>query len=258
MGVLKRKVLLAASLALSVGICYQVTSYTYAKVESNALLSVNSSEDALIAMPEAIELKVSKLVCVTYTLKDKDTKELSDVMTGENAEEPNNEDKDENTEETSDENSNEPFDAAAVGSRENTQVEYFKDDEKDCIVIKETKATTSVEDYNFYIRNNMQEPITVNIGSDSVIQNANLEGLNLSSTVIYPGETLEVPYCIGENLENQSFGIIIYSAWNGGNAEFHKVYNISVETSYEEKEIDLRTEEAKEAAFNELDTKVNH
>ncbi len=66
-----RKILLIGTLVLSVGLCQQVTSYTSAEVQNSLDMKISVQEDALIAMPNVIKVKVKKDITVTTTLTDK-------------------------------------------------------------------------------------------------------------------------------------------------------------------------------------------
>ena len=47
-----RKFLLVMLILLSLGLCYQVNSYTYASIKNSVNVMISSSENALIAIPE--------------------------------------------------------------------------------------------------------------------------------------------------------------------------------------------------------------
>lgn len=70
MGAARRKFVLIFIIVLSLGVCYEVNSYIYAIITNSVNYSVCDSEDALIAMPEEININVAKAVTVMKTLTD--------------------------------------------------------------------------------------------------------------------------------------------------------------------------------------------
>lgn len=62
-----KRILLLSILIFSITLIFQVKSYTMAKVENTANISITTSGDALIAVPENIEVKVDKHVTENIT-----------------------------------------------------------------------------------------------------------------------------------------------------------------------------------------------
>lgn len=78
-GVINNKTLLLGTLALSLGLCHQVTSYTLAKIDNPMEITISSSEDALIAIPNDIEISVKKYITIITTLTDKDATDMEKI-----------------------------------------------------------------------------------------------------------------------------------------------------------------------------------
>jgi hypothetical protein len=66
-----RKVLLLILVLLSLGLCFQVSSYSYAHIKSPVNLTISSSEQALIAVPEEdIQVKLYSITKENTSLKE--------------------------------------------------------------------------------------------------------------------------------------------------------------------------------------------
>lgn len=69
---LKKRILILCVFIFAITLITQVKSYTLAKVENSAVVTVTSSEKALIAVPDKIDLDVTKNITetITQTLND--------------------------------------------------------------------------------------------------------------------------------------------------------------------------------------------
>lgn len=203
-----RKIVLLAAIVFSIGICYKVSSYTYAKIQSNINFTINSSEDALIAIPDMIELKATKLVSVTTTLLDK-----GDFIKYEEK----------------------------MNSESDDWIELIAEEEENSYQLKETTQSIELSYNNFYVKNNMDYVIQVSSSSNfGPHSTSDIAMTNFNNISIAPGQSWEVPCNIDISLENQTYDVIITAEWQNGTASIYKTVNITVDTVNEDKVIDLR------------------
>lgn len=226
-GVIRHKISLLCVLILSLGICYRVNSYTFAIVENSVGVKISSSENALIAMPEEIDLRVKKDITIIKTLTDKESNEIT------------------NTE-----------------VMENGEIEVLTDEDLNTQVSTETLVNVGVIGHNFYITNNMNDTIYVNIDLERGFNRLRNQGTLTFSykgldIPIFPGQTKEIPFNVDENIESGVIGVVISATWDGGSADIENHINIDVETIVTEKEIDLRKPKEPELTNDdELETTV--
>jgi len=199
---IKQKLLLLGVSALSLGMAFKVTSFTFAEVKNTVNFEISSSENALISMPDLIEVKVNK----TFT----EIKTLSNEK---------------------------PINISEVELYRVNKLETLADNKPIYVIKKETVISPKLESHNFNIKNNMKDSIIVNIdsGTGFFIQNTTMNGIT-----ILPGETQKVPISIDDSIENESFDIVVSAVWSGGTAEIKKSVTIDVNIITIEDVIDLR------------------
>lgn len=71
---LGRKLLLLFVLLISLGVIFQVSSYSYASISSPVTITVSSSENSLIAVKDVIGFDLKKVVTEVKTISDEGTK----------------------------------------------------------------------------------------------------------------------------------------------------------------------------------------
>jgi len=71
---MKRKIISFVIIVLSVGAIYQVASYSTAEVKNTTSVTITSPEDALIAMPDELELKATRTTTITKSIVSEEGK----------------------------------------------------------------------------------------------------------------------------------------------------------------------------------------
>ncbi|MDF2538650.1 MAG: hypothetical protein K0S76_1671 [Herbinix sp.] len=234
-----KKFALLGVIALSIGICYKVTSYSYARVQGAINISINSSEQALIAMPEEIELQVSKSINVTNTLIERENiKALKDKW------EDYSEDELISTLER-----NIPINRTG---EDGIIRDLYVDTVEDCVIYRETDIQTELGKENFYINNNLSVPATININIDELQPGETMNIIDVTSRNLGSGETWRIPFHIDKNVESTSFQLVITAFWEGGSAVINKIITVQVDTVMNEIKNDLR-EDHKEEIISETE-----
>jgi len=173
-----------------------------AAVNNSMAITISSSEDALIAMPEETELDITKEIKTVKTLIDKEPDIVlnTDVL-----------------------ESSEAGLLLAKESSYEVQIETF----------------TNINYNNgndFYIRNNMNDTIDIDIYLSDRSINVKPKAIkNLN-----PGECQEVKLYVSDNIDSKECEMTIYATWGTGSAEIYKTINVNVETINIEEIIDLR------------------
>lgn len=173
-----------------------------AEVNNSMAITISSSEDALIAMPEETELDITKEITTIRTLIDK-----------------------------------EPNSSSNNGGEENSREGLLLAQESSYEVNTETSISINYNnDNDFYIRNNMNDHVDIDI----YISDKSIKANPSSIMHLNPGESQKVKLFAGSDVESQSIDVAIYATWDAGSAEIYKTINVNVETINTEKTIDLR------------------
>jgi hypothetical protein len=211
---LKRKLLLFGVSIVLFGVLETTSSYSVARISNLVNARVSTSEEALISVPDNLDLNVKKTIRIVKTLYFPDTSGDESLL--------------EDKLKTEKVKFDEPEGKVSASD--------YKVSIEQTIEVKEISN-------NFYIHNNMSDSILVTIsvgGSFTKRQNKLPYAIDQGFTVL-PGETHSIPFHIEDSIEDECVPVQIYAAWDNGSAVISKTLNVHVETEAIEEVIDLRT-----------------